>query len=143
LERFISWPRNPSNLPSLADYSFLKPIYFIDNQRLEQNQPLDKEDLIGLAPVFMRFLTASAIKIRESDTQRLISPIDTDSQYDQYDLSNSIPGIYTIERASSNPLKIYINPLLANPTPLAVLQLSIPKGAVSRKDYSIEFKNKL
>ena len=141
LVRFIDWKRNTSNLSSLNEFPFLIPIFYIDQGRLANTAPIDKNDIIGLFPSFLQLEKDLDLSITHADTGLVVTPSFEDEQSRQYDFRATKPGLYLLKKPGLEVQKAIIDPSISNDLILGLVHLKIPEGAYTRKDYSIVFKN--
>lgn len=127
------------NLPTSVKYC-----YYIDNNQLPIENPIDKSAIVGLAPpvlIFPKGKIASAVFTRDGS---VLTPSDEDDVNVQYNFRQAIPGLYEINlnEPTGEKRKVYIDPILFNKVPFAIMDVVIPKGNFTLNEYELIFKKK-
>ena len=145
-----------SNISELMDTSFrtqdleglshlpsgIKPIYYIDIERIIQNTPIDENDIIAVMPNVLSIEKAKMLSLVNVKTEKVISPIDEDEINQYYDFREAPVGLYTYTIADQAGKNVWIDPLVYGRPPFALINMYFPEGDAEIQDLSIRFKKK-
>ncbi len=133
-----------SNLEDLPEV--LKWVYYISFEPGDSpiSNPIDQNNIIGLAPPILKFDKTQISQIRHVESQEQLLPTAMDDDTVQYDTSRSLPGLYEVDLLLPvvQTKRIYLDANLFQKAPLAIVEIKVEKGPFTLKEYQVKFKKR-
>lgn len=145
LYSLLDFSYRPGDIPALKNLpDTFKRIYYIDAGQLPGANPIDRSAIIGLAPPVLAMARSEVEFIRSIKSGKTLSPSNEDDQTVQYNFRNAVVGLYelSLNIPAPNTRIFYADPEVFSRPPFAIIELEVPQGAFTLKEYIIEFKNK-
>ncbi len=120
----------------------IKPIYYIDIERIIQDTPIDEKDIIAVMPNVLSVEKAKMVSLINVKTEKIISPINEDDIHQYYDFREAPVGLYTYKIADQAGKNVWIDPSVYGRPPFALINMYFPEGDTEIQDLSIRFKKK-